>query len=230
LEKRQLSAKWLKTFEQSGLHVSVPAVPPYKLADWIRQRLQSRSLRVESGVIEVLLENVEGNLLAAAQEIDKLQVLCPDGALTLDTLNRCLADQAKYDAFNLVDVCLKGDQQKALRILDRLQQEGIEPVVVLWALVREVRKLTAVSSMLRSGVSQGEAFKSQQIWRSRESLVGGVLRRINHSQWLSLMDKLAKLDQSIKGQRYDGLGDSWQQLKLFCSELSGGEQRTIFAA
>jgi len=101
LDKRQQSAKWVKQFEKAGLHISIPAIPHYQMANWIKQRLQSRSLRVESGVIEVLLENVEGNVLAAAQEIDKLQVLCPDGAVTLETLNYCLADQAKFDAFSL---------------------------------------------------------------------------------------------------------------------------------
>lgn len=230
MDKRQLAAKWVKQFEQAGLHIAVPTVPVYKMAVWIKQRLQSRSLRVEAGVVEVLLDNVEGNLLAAAQEIDKLQVLCPDGAVTHETLKLCLADQAKFDAFNLVDVCLKGEHHKATRILERIEQEGTEPVIVLWALVREVRKLASVSSKITAGVSQAEAYKSQQIWRSRESIVGAALRRFSAAQWQDLLGQLAKLDQSIKGQRYDGVGTSWQQLTLFCSQLSGTPQRQIFVA
>ena len=219
LDKRQRSAKWVKAIESIGWVSDCYEISPQQFPAWVKQRLQSRALRVESGVIEMLCEQLEGNVMAAAQEIDKLEVLAPDGAVTLELLSKSLADQARFDVYTLTDVCLLGDFNRALRIKNRLASEGVEPVIVVWALVREIRALAAISAAINSGQNRSVVFKQNRIWNKREPAVNAALQRIPSHVWYALLEKAAYLDQTIKGQRYDDVGSVWHQIECICADL-----------
>ena len=221
LDKRQQQAKWARLVNNSGWLVDCYDLSPAQFPVWIKQRIQSRSLRVEAGVVEELAEQLEGNVLAAAQEIDKLQVLATDGAVTLKLLSMSLADQARFDVYALSDACLNGNFTRALRIKQRLQSEGIEPVIVVWALVREIRTLANISVAIGMGENRAMLFKQHRIWRKREPAVNSALGRISSEQWYQLLQQAALLDQTIKGQRYQDVGSVWYQLELFCGALCG---------
>ena len=186
LDKRQRSAKWVKAIESIGWVSDCYEISVQKFPAWIKQRLQSRALRVENGVVEMLCEQLEGNVMAAAQEIDKLQVLAQDGAVTLELLSKSLADQARFDVYALTDVCLVGDYNRALRIKGRLASEGVEPVIVIWALVREIRVLAAISFAISNGQSRSSVFKQNRIWSKREPAVNAALQRIPSHRWYDL--------------------------------------------
>ena len=219
LDKRQRSAKWVKAIESIGWVSDCYEISPQQFPAWIKQRLQSRALRVESGVIEMLCEQLEGNVMAAAQEIDKLEVLAPDGAVTLELLSKSLADQARFDVYTLTDVCLLGDFNRVLRIKNRLASEGVEPVIVVWALVREIRTLAAISAAINNGQNRSAVFKQNRIWNKREPAVNAALQRIPSHVWYALHEKAAYLDQTIKGQRYDDVGSVWHQIECICADL-----------
>ncbi len=222
LDKRQKQAKWYKTVDARALVVDVYDIAPEHFAGWIKQRLQSRALRVESGVIEQLAVMTEGNLLAAAQEIEKLQVLATQGAVTLELLNECLADHARFDVYNVCDVCLGGDFQRAARMLARLQSEGVEPVIMSWALVRDIRAISKVKHALSQGQDQRSVFQANQIWGKRQPIFKAALQRISLDDSYVLLAESAKLDQSIKGQRDQiEVGPIWFQISRLCSSLSG---------
>jgi DNA polymerase-3 subunit delta len=223
LDKRQRQAKWARLVENCGWLVDCYDLSPAQFPAWIKQRIQSRSLRVEAGVVEELAEQLEGNVLAAAQEIDKLQVLATDGAVTLKLLSMSLADQARFDVYALSDACLNGNFARALRIKQRLQSEGIEPVIVVWALVREIRSLANISAALGMGENRALLFKQHRIWSKRESAVNSALSRLNSERWYQLLEQAALLDQTIKGQRYRDAGSVWYQLELLCGVLCGVE-------
>jgi len=223
LDKRQRAAKWLKAIEKVGWVVDCYEISPQQFPQWLKARLQSRSLRVESGVIEMLTEHLEGNVMAAAQEIDKLQVLAIDGAVTLQLLSESLADQARYDVYALADVCLLGDFNRALRIKKRLQTEGIEPVIIVWALVREIRVLAAISAGLQAGQNRGMLFKQNRVWSKREPAVNAALQRLSSAQWYELLERSAHLDQSVKGQRYLEVDHVWHQIEQLCARLCGAQ-------
>lgn len=226
LDKRQKQAKWAKVIDGCGWVSDVYPISPQQFPAWLKQRLQSRALRVESGVIELLTQQLEGNVLAAAQEIDKLKVLANDGAVTMALVSESLADQARFDVYALSEVCLLGDFDRAVRIKQRLQSEGVEPVIVLWALVREIRSLAILAFALKGNNSlqaKNMLFKQHRIWAKREPSVNAALSRINADKWADLLEQAAFLDQTVKGQRYLEAGTIWYQIEQLCAAICGVE-------
>ena len=221
LDKRQRAAKWVKAIESVGWLVDGYDISLSQFPAWLKKRLQTRALRVEAGVVELMTEQLEGNVMAAAQEVDKLRVLAKDGALTLKLVSESLADQARFDVYALTDGCLIGDFNRVLRIKARLQSEGLEPVIVVWALVREIRLLAAISSGLQQGQNKGMLFKQNRIWNKREPAVNAALGRISSHQWYQLLEQAAHLDQTVKGQRYSEVGSLWYQIEQLCCRLCG---------
>ena len=223
LDKRQRSAKWLSAVESIGWVVDGPEITAQQFPLWLKKRLQSRSLRVENGVVEMMTAQLEGNVLAAAQEVDKLQVLAQDGAVTLKLVTESLADQARFDVYALTDSCLAGDLTRALRIRQRLQSEGIEPVIVVWSLVREIRLHAVLAAGIASGANRSMLFKQHRVWSKRESIVNAALQRLDTNQWYDLLEDAAHLDQTVKGQRYQEVGTLWFQIEQLCAKLCGVE-------
>lgn len=226
LDKKQRQAKWLKRVSECGWIADSYGVSGQQFPAWLKQRLQSRALRVESGVIELLTQQLEGNVMAAAQEIDKLKVLASDGAVTLSLVNESLADQARFDVYALADVCLSGDFMRACRINQRLQSEGVEPVIVVWALVRELRTLVTLGFALQNNDSpqnKTQLFKQHRIWSKRQPLINAALQRLTAPQWSDLLERAAFLDQTVKGQRYLEVGTIWHQIEQLCAAMCGVE-------
>lgn len=226
LDKRQRQAKWAKVVDGCGWLADCYAITPEQFPRWIKQRLQSRALRVESGVVELLTQQLEGNVLAAAQEIDKLKVLAVDGAVTMALVSESLADQARFDVYALSEMCLLGKFDRAVRIKQRLQSEGVEPVIAVWALVREIRLLATLAFALEvnnSPQARTTLFKQQRIWAKREPSVNAALNRISAQQWADLLEQAAYLDQTVKGQRYLEAGSIWHQIEQLCAGICGVE-------
>jgi len=219
LDKRQRSAKWVKAVESVGWIADGYEVSAQQFPLWLKKRLQSRALRVENGVVELMVEQLEGNVMAAAQEVDKLQVLAEDGAVTLKLVTESLADQARFDVYALTDGCLVGDFGRVLRVKARLQSEGLEPVIVAWALVREIRTLAAISAGILAGGNRGMLFKQNRIWSKREPSVNAALQRHDSDTWYDLLNQAAHLDQSLKGQRYSEVGNLWYQIEQLCAKM-----------
>lgn len=221
LDKRQRQAKWAMLVESCGWVADCHDISAQQFPRWIKQRLQSRALRVESGVVEMLAERLEGNVLAAAQEIDKLQGLCENRAVTIKLLAESLADQARFDVYALTDGCLAGDFSRVLRIKQRLQSEGIEPVIVVWALAREIRLLAAISAAASTGQNRSAVFKQHRVWSAREAAVNLAVDRLGSEACYQLLEQVAHLDQSVKGQRLEAVGSVWYQIELLCAAICG---------
>lgn len=219
LDKRQRSAKWFKTVDSIAWVVDVYEISAQQFPRWVKNRFQTRALRLESGVAETLAEQTEGNVLAAAQEIDKLQVLAPDGAVTMSLLEQSLADQARFDVYALTDAALLGDFNRVLRIKKRLKSEGVEPVILVWSLVKEVRTLAAISAAMEMGKQRNVLFKEHRIWNKREPIVMAAINRLTVKDCLLALELAAHLDQTVKGQRYSDVGDVWFQIEQLCAHL-----------
>ena len=221
LEKRMQITRWFKILERVGTVVEAPPVPAKKLPQWIGQRLNDRDLQSESGVAERLAFFVEGNLLAAAQEIDKLALLLPaDKVLTVQFLEKSITDHARFSVFHFVDACLGGNPERTLRVLGVLRREGAEPVLVIWSLAREVRQMAQMASELESGQSRQTVFRRYQVWSSRTACVGGALARHPASYWYRLLSRLATVDRVAKGRKAD-VGGAWGQLEQVALSVCG---------
>jgi DNA polymerase-3 subunit delta len=215
-EKDTWSSAWFKAFDKHGVVVQAQPVEIGRLPQWISARAARLGLRFEPGAAELLAERVEGNLLAAHQEIEKLALLRADGSANLEAVESAVANSARYDVFQLGEAALAGDAARALRILDGLRAEGVEPPLVLWALCRDLRALAD----LRSGVAK-QAFG--QAAERREALVKRAAARAAGQPIGPWFAAAARVDRQFKGQEGPAGGDAWTTLTGLVAAMAGAQ-------
>ncbi len=218
LESSAKKSKWVTTLEKHAVAIQVWPLTGVDLVNWIQQRMQKRGLLADKPGLRIIAGRVEGNLLAAAQEVEKLFVLYGRGSLTEQQIEQAVADGARYDVFNLVDAALSGRVDRVLRILQGLQHEGIAPPIVLWALTREIRNLIHIKQKLAAGQSRNSVFMQHQVWDKRQQLVMNVTNKLHQQGLLKMLLVAAKADRQIKGQQ---TGDSWESLLEISLMLAG---------
>ncbi|MEN8178260.1 MAG: DNA polymerase III subunit delta [Pseudomonadota bacterium] len=217
LERSQLNTKWVKLLDQAGVMVQIWPVEGNRLPPWIEQRLRKAGLIPEAGVVEMLVERVEGNLLAATQEIEKLLLLYGPGVVSVERLAESVADSARFDVFGLVDALLLGDAPRGLRMLQGLKSEGIATPVVLWALSREIRALAEMAFEIEQGGSAERVMGAYRVWEKRKPLVRRGLKQ-PAAHWRSLLAECARTDRLIKGL---GRDDPWLHLQDIAVGIAG---------
>ncbi len=220
LDAASKQTAWFKTVAQHGIVVEHRAVTPAQLPAWIRARVRARGLTVEAEAVERLAYYLEGNLLAAAQQIDQLALLSGGGAVDARTVAACIADHARFNVYAFADACLAGDAAKAVRILTGLRSEGTEPALLVWALAREVRKLARIAQALAQGQPRAQVFKAHQVWAVRAPVVNAALRRLARRDWLDALAAMAALDRVLKGRQS---GNIWLALERAGLALCGVE-------
>lgn len=206
IERAQQSA-WVKAFERCGAWLPVWQIEIGRLPAWITARMQRHGLEPGPGAAEFLAERVEGNLLAAQQEIDKLALLVGQGPVDVATLAGAVAKSARYDVFKLQDAAFRGDGERALRILDGLQTEGEEPTLILWALTAGLRAL--LNSSRRLPVAA---------WPRPPAGLDDAVRRFRGGQIAALLGEAANTDRTIKGR---AAGDPWDSLARLVARIAG---------
>ncbi len=218
LEAAARRSKWVQALDKAGVSLPVWPVELTRLPTWIEHRLRARGLQASGDALQLIAERVEGNLLAADQEVEKLYLLHDQGQLDVDTVAELVTDSARYDVFGLVDAALAGEAVHAQRMLCGLRAEGIEPVLVLWALSREIRSLTAMARQLQSGSSLSQALASQRVWDKRKPQISAALKRIRGRQWWQLLQTCSHIDRVVKGR---AAGGAWDELLQLTLRLSG---------
>jgi DNA polymerase-3 subunit delta len=213
-EKDTWASAWFKSFEKHGVVVQAQPVEIDRLPRWIEARAARLGLRFEAGAAELLAERVEGNLLAAHQEIGKLALLQADGRADLEAVRSAVANSARYDVFQLGEAALAGDVARALRILDGLRAEGAEPPLVLWAVCRELRALAD----LRSGVSRKTYGPPAG---RREALVRRAAARSAGQPIAPWFAAAARVDREFKGQAGAAGGEAWTTLTGLVAAMAG---------
>jgi len=212
LERDAQSSAWFKAFEQHGRVVQAWRVEIERLPQWIAARARRHGIELDSAAAELLAGRVEGNLLAAHQEIEKLALTHGAGRLGEEDVAEAVADSARYDIFQLGEAALAGDAARSLRILGGLQAEGMEAPVVLWLLCRELRAVVAE----RRG-SAGYRGRGPQAER-RAAALGRAVRRIDGPGLRALVHQAARVDRTIKGRAG---GRSWDELEALVAALAG---------
>jgi len=209
LEKSAKKSKWVACLEKTGVAIQVWPLTGRDLIQWLQRRLKTRGLILDLPEVQLIATRVEGNLLAAAQEVEKLYVLYGEGQLSAEQVNNAVTDSSRYDVFNLVDAALSGRIERANKVLVGLQHEGIAPSVVLWALAREIRNLIHIQKQLADGQAQQTVFMRYQIWDKRQKLVLFALSHLQRANLLQALLLAAKTDRQIKGEE---TGDCWRSL------------------
>ncbi|SER26511.1 DNA polymerase III, delta subunit [Nitrosomonas sp. Nm51] len=212
LDKQSQSTQWYKAIENTGIVVPIQAIEYAQLPAWIRQRLSRQQQSVDAETLNFIAYNVEGNLLAAHQEIQKLALLYPQGQLTFDQVKNAVLNVARYDLFQLTEAMTAFDPIRYTRILSGLQGEATAPPLILATLAEQIRQLI----VLRTGLDQGSPpdllFKSARIWRSRQNALLSAARRISARQLQQSLIHAAKIDRISKGVAAADSATVWDEL------------------
>jgi DNA polymerase-3 subunit delta len=218
LERKTLSTNWVRAFEEHGVLVVTQSVERPALPGWIRDRLGRKGVTIEPAAAELLADRVEGNLLAAQQEIERIALVMPGAQLDAGQVAELVADSARYDVFELAAAAFSGQPQRALRILAGLRAEGREPPLVLWALLNDLRGLSRVVQRLERERSVDDIFRSEQIWSNRQGPLKAALRRLARPEIESLLLAAATADRIAKGSLR---GDAWVALEALVARIAG---------
>ena len=207
------NSKWFKALDAAGASIEAPKVQSYQIVGWIEKRLQQVGIHSEPGVAKVIAHYVEGNLLAAAQEINFLTLHSEGNPLSVEQVQNLISDQARFTSFAFVDACLAGQPGRVVRILHSLKGEKAEPILIISTLSRESTKLLSLSHARARGKSIRALFKGLGIWSSRERLVSTALDRVSHVGWLRIHSRMSELDSMVKGQMNTRNKDIWEEIE-----------------
>ena len=213
-------SRWFAALDGAGVVVAALPVEPRQLPGWIERRLRERGLNPTSDAVALLAERVEGNLLAAAQDIEKLALLADGRELNVPAVLATVGDSARYSIYDFVDAALLGQPERVARILNGLRDEGIEPVLVNWALHQEVRRLAALAFACERGHVWDAALAEQKVWEKRKPLLRQALRRLALADCRRLLRDCAKTDRTVKGVEP---GSVWEGLLANGLRLAGLE-------
>ena len=219
IDKQSQRAKWCTALDQSGTIVTVWPVHPRDLPSWIQQRMNQRGMKYDREAITMLAERVEGNLLAAAQEIEKLSLLANDRHITTEIVSQSVGNSARYNAFNMVDTALAGDARGALRALRGLKAAGSAAPAILWPVSKELRLLIDASSAVKKGTPAGAALDRLGVWRSRLNLMQQALSRHTPESLDYCLHLNFAADGSAKGFMP---GDCWDYLESLVVAIASG--------
>ena len=210
------NTKWFKNLNQQGVYIPTWPVEGNHLTRWIRQRAQFHQLRLADDAINLLADFFTGNLLAVAQELEKLALQQTPQVVDAQWLEPALINQSQFNVFQLTDELLAGKSKQVIKILNRLQHEGIEPTIVSWALSREIIQLYEMKLEAESGTPLTQVLTNHKVWKNRQSLLSGALTRFSLSHLEQLIQSASKLDIAIKSFT---LTNPWVSMAHLCLSM-----------
>lgn len=225
LDKMTKSGAWFAALESFGVTLQVEPVERNALPQWIAQRLAGQGQRVAAGeegqrTLQFFADRVEGNLLAAHQEIQKLALLFAPGELTFDQVENAVLNVARYDVFKLSEAVLAGQTARVQRMLDGLKAEGEAEVLVHYTLSEDIRALKRVKDAMAQGRPMPMALREQRVWGVKERLFERVLPRLSDIALANLLQAAHQVDGIVKGlKQADWPTDGWQALHRLAMQL-----------
>ncbi|KZX56921.1 DNA polymerase III subunit delta [Halioglobus sp. HI00S01] len=217
IDKQSTNSKWYKALDKAGATVQIWPIEARDLPRWLQQRCSAAGLSIDNDALQLLCEQVEGNLLAAVQEVEKLKLLASDGQINAETITASVSNNARYNLFDMTDHALKGNAGTSLKMLHGLRGEGTEPAVALWALLREVRTLHQARQQVDAGQSPQQVLGGLRVWKNRMPLMQGALSRHNSVTLTALLEQASAVDGTIKGF---AAGKPWDQLENLVLQLA----------
>jgi len=217
LERESKNSAWFTALEKQAITLNFNDVDAANLPQWIAARLAKQQQRVSNETLHFLAHQVEGNLLAANQEVQKLGLLCPEGELSDELVREAVLKVSRYDAFQLGEAVLAGDASRTVRILQGLQDEGEQALAVMNPLLWVLRPLVRIKHAEMRGENVMSAMTNARIYGDRQSLVKRAMGRLSLRQLEAALQKLADIDKIAKGVM---LGDAWLEISRLCFGLA----------
>ena len=218
LDRATQSTGWFAALESYGVAIKIDSVERAALPQWLAERLRQQNQRVQPGVegqrtLQFFSDRVEGNLLAASQEIQKLALLYPQGELSFEQVEAAVFNVARYDVFKLSEAVLGGQVARVARMIEGLQAEGQAEVLVHWTLAEDIRALKRVKDALVAGAPMPMALRENRIWGLKEKLFERALPLLSETTLANLLLAAQQVDGIVKGLRQpDWPANGWQAL------------------
>jgi len=212
-----LKSKWCQALDQAGVIVQVWPLEGAALIQWLQRRAQKRGLQIGVDGIKALASRIEGNLLAASQEIEKLYILYGNESISKQAVENVVADSSRFDVFKLTDCMLAGRITRAIKVLNGLKAEGIAPPVIVWAVSREIRLLINIKIAVNQGQNKEMVLKNNRLWDKRKQIVSAAVSRMDIQVLQKALLLCSKADRQIKGREQ---GDCWETLLSLCMFFS----------
>jgi DNA polymerase-3 subunit delta len=210
-------AKWAGALERAGQRVDIWPIKAAELPRWLSQRMAQHGMQPEPEVLELLADRLEGNLLAARQEIDRLALLKGAGTVSVDDVMRAVADSSRFDAFALGEHMLSGNLRDGLRVAAGLHRMDTPLPLVVGALIRELKTTEAFRLAMRGGENESVVFRRLNVWSNKQNTIRSAARRLNTRRLFGAFRQLALFDKKSKGRAG---GDAWQSLDALLMQLS----------
>ena len=218
LDKNQQQSKWFTTLSRHGITLEAKSIGLAELPAWIGERLRLRGLDAQSETLSFFAQLIEGNLLAASQEIDKLALIYPKGhLLSLSDIEQTVANVSRFDVFQLSSAWLSGNMPRVIQLLDGLMADGAEPILLVWVLAEDIRILIRLSAALRQGESLQSISKQLRLWGNKSTIMSQASIRLSTLRLMTALQICAQIDRQIKGIEN---GDAWATLRQLFLELT----------
>lgn len=219
LDKQAQKTRWFTALEASGICIAVWPIAPEQLPAWIKERARLKGRHIESIAATFLAEQIEGNLLAAKQEIDKLCMLVKGDKINMDDVISAVADSSRHDVFELASSALSGDTVRTLHMLDGLKGEGFDPGKIYAPFMWDLRRVCLIAYQLQQGASLDKACAEQRVWdKKRKHAVKAALRRLKPDSLHNLLRQAGYIDRMIKSSDREL---AWNSLKILLMQISG---------
>ncbi|MEQ8955713.1 MAG: DNA polymerase III subunit delta [Gammaproteobacteria bacterium] len=230
LESGSLNTKWFKQLEAASVIIQIWPVGREHLGSWLSARLLQEGINADAEALQLLSDKVEGNLLAAMQEIEKLKLLAHTGAgeIKLDarTVMQVVADSSRFNIYQLVDAALAGQVSRAQKILAGLRNEGSFPLPILGAITRELRSLLPMLEKKQQGIGTNQIIQQARVWFNRKQAVSRAVNTLSQEQVWDMLEHARLIDRCVKGLAPN---NPWTELSLLLLGLSGTETATTRA-
>lgn len=208
---RQHGGKWSEAIGRIGQVAIAWPIKPHELSDWVDRRLRARGVQADRSALQALVERIDGNLLAAAQEVDKLALLADGTSLDVARMQDLVADAARFDVFRVLDSALNGQAAQVSRMLAGLRAEGEAVPAVLGMVVRELQTLARLArAQSRGGNALAGEFKALRVWDSKQPIYKRALQRHAEGHWERFLAAVGRVDRMAKGRES---GDAWVALE-----------------
>lgn len=218
LDASSKKSAWYKAIDNKGLIVEIWPIESHQLPSWLKQRAKQSNLELNDEAVAILCDRLEGNLLAAKQELDKLKLLNQSNKLSAEDIIAAVSDSSRYDVFTLMDAVIAGQSERSLKILQTLKQEGVEATIILWAITRDIRLLHIIKAGLLQSISYDALCTKNRIWGKRKPIIKHAASRHTVTNLELMLRHCAQADQIIKGMSD---GDSWLIITDMILNLSG---------
>lgn len=219
LDATTMKSKWFSTLAEHGVVIAAEEIALNELPLWIAARLKRQNQSADTDTLAFLAQRVEGNLLAAFQEIQKLALLFPEGHLSFEQVKDAVMDVARYDVYKLSEAMLQGDAARFAHILDGLRAEGTATVLVLWALAEDIRTMAKVSRAMQQSGNMAGALRDARVWGVKQKLVERAVRRFTPAFAERALRQAALIDKLVKGLRSGDVWDELLQLGVRCARV-----------